>query len=164
MPSPVGHALAGVAIARLAPSRHRVLACATLAAVPDLDLLLPIMHRTATHSVTAVGLVFIVAAAVTGKVTRWRNAGLFALSYASHLLLDWLGADHRPPFGVQMLWPFSRRWFISGVDLFPQTTRALFTRAALLQNLHAIAVEAAIMLPVVVVVWKLKTKNLKPKT
>jgi len=153
MPSPVGHALAGIATARLGPTRRNVLLCAALAAVPDVDLLLPITHRTATHSVTAVGVTFIITATLTGQVTRWRTASLYALAYASHLLLDWLGADRRPPFGLEMLWPFSDRWFISGVDLFPQTTRALLTRAAIVQNLHAVVVETAILLPIVLIVW-----------
>jgi membrane-bound metal-dependent hydrolase YbcI (DUF457 family) len=161
MPSPVGHALAGAAVARLAPTRRHVLACATLAALPDLDLLLPIVHRTATHSVTAVAVTFIVAAMVTGEVTRWKTAAVCALAYASHLFLDWLGMDRRPPFGLQMLWPFSDRWFISGADLFPQTTRTLFTRAAILQNLHAVGVEVAIMLPIVLIVWSTKNSRLK---
>ncbi|MGH6742135.1 MAG: metal-dependent hydrolase [Bradyrhizobium sp.] len=153
MPSPIAHALAGAAIARLAPTRRHVIACATLAAVPDVDLLLPIMHRTVTHSVTAVGVTLIIAASVTGGVTRWKTAGLYALAYGSHLLLDWLGADPNPPFGIQMFWPFSNRWFISGADLFPPTIRGLVTRATMLQNLRAVAVEVAIILPIVSILW-----------
>src|SRR6266705_1400032 len=92
MPSPIGHALAGVAVswagqrrpptadrrAEPYPRRTRSLnltpmavVCAILAALPDIDLVLPGFHRTYTHSVTAVIVVTIVAAAMTGKVTRW---------------------------------------------------------------------------------------------
>ena len=45
------------------------------------------------------------------------------LAWSSHILLDWLGADANPPYGVQAFWPFSDTWFISGVDVFPGTER-----------------------------------------
>ena len=52
-----------------------------------------------------------------------RVAAMCAAAYGSHLLLDWLGADRYPPLGLQMLWPISKAWYISGVDLFRQTAR-----------------------------------------
>src|SRR5256885_15429968 len=82
MPSPIGHALGGVAVAwsvelvprfreSLRPISPRVTAiCAALAAAPDLDLVYPPIHRTVTHSVGAVALIFIVSMVVTGWVTR----------------------------------------------------------------------------------------------
>jgi hypothetical protein len=94
MPSPIGHALSGVAIAwtaSLAEPRHhsgRTLSdrwlpiYMALAAAPDLDLLVHGAHRTATHSVTAMLLVTIVAGVVTGQVTRLR-ASRFARRRAS---------------------------------------------------------------------------------
>src|SRR5262245_38452581 len=98
MPSPIGHALGGMAVAwaadlvdRRRSSPSVVAVCAGLAMLPDADLVAPGAHRLATHSVTAAALVFIVAAVVTGKVTR--DAVLYGLAYASHLLLDWLAAD-----------------------------------------------------------------------
>ena len=137
-----------------------LLVCGTLAAAPDLDLFYRHFHRTATHSVTAVALTFIIVAAVTGKVTRWRTATVCALAYASHLLLDWLGTDWSPPRGIQLLWPFSRRWFISGADLFRQTTtRHLFTMPIIVQNLVTVAQEVAILLPIVVVLWLVRIKT-----
>jgi membrane-bound metal-dependent hydrolase YbcI (DUF457 family) len=176
MPSPIGHALAGVAIAwttgladgRRSASDRLVPVCMALAAAPDLDLLIPGTHRTATHSVTALVLVTILAAAVTGRVTRgtaglddsrrstltrWRVALVCGLAYASHLLLDWLGADRFPPRGIQLLWPFSDRWFISDLDVFRQTARQHFlTPPIIRQNLAAVAQELAILLPILVVI------------
>jgi inner membrane protein len=175
MPSPIGHALSGVAIAWSASlaeprdGRGRTLAdrwlpiAVVLAAAPDLDLLVHGAHRTATHSVTAMLLVTIVAAAVTGQVTslgasrfgghaRWRVALLCGLSYGSHLLLDWLAADNYPPRGIQLLWPFSSRWFISDLDLFRQTARQeFFTAPIIRQNLVAVAQEGLILLPILAV-------------
>jgi inner membrane protein len=158
MPSPIGHAIAGVAVA-WAGDRRLAPVCAGLAALPDADLLLPGFHRTYTHSVTAVLVVTIVAAAVTGKVTRWRTALVCGAAYASHLLLDWLGADSHPPFGIQLLWPFSDRWFISGWDVFRETARQHFFEPAIVhQNALAVAQELTILLPLAALVWLVRVK------
>jgi membrane-bound metal-dependent hydrolase YbcI (DUF457 family) len=174
MPSPIGHALGGVAAAWSAehlpasPSGQEscgristalTLVCAVLAAAPDLDLLVPGFHRTVTHSVAAAVLVMIIAAGVTGWVTRrnrsclwdvWRIAGICGLAYASHILLDWLGTDPNPPFGIQALWPFSHQWFIAGWTIFPVTERrSFFSWAALATNTKAVAVEVIILGPLV---------------
>src|SRR3978361_740809 len=103
MPSPIGHALAGAAVALAAdiasPSlRPRIklnigLILAALAALPDLDLVYPPIHRAFTHSIGAVILITIIGAVVTGWVTGRRAIGFGALcgaAWASHLLLDWL--------------------------------------------------------------------------
>jgi len=188
MPSPIGHALSGVAIAWTASlaeppdSTGRTLSdrClpiyVALAAAPDLDLLVHGAHRTATHSVTAMLLVTIVAAAVTGQVTRlrasrfggqvspgaprvggsarWWIALLCGLSYGSHLLLDWLAADNYPPRGIELLWPFSSRWFISDLDLFRQTARQeFFTAPIIRQNVIAVAQEIVILLPLLALIY-----------
>ena len=184
MPSPIGHALGGVAAAWTADlvdgrrgERHRLLLLyMALAAAPDLDLLVPGSHRMATHSLFAMLLVFIIAAAVTAQVTprrasrfggqahlrtsrfggqaRWRTAAMCAAAYGSHLLLDWLGADNVPPRGIQLLWPVSDRWFISDLDLFRQTARQHFLSPAIMrQNAIAVAQELAIMVPVVALLW-----------
>jgi membrane-bound metal-dependent hydrolase YbcI (DUF457 family) len=181
VPSPIGHALAGAAIAwlsdvRTAPTRRpeavsrpgsaeslyiATVTCVGLAVLPDADLLLPIAHRTATHSVTAVAavaLLMIVAAAVTGKVTlRLVVAGVAA--YASHLLLDWQQADPTPPYGLQLLWPMSSTWFISGWDLFRGTERRqVFEAATMRRNLAAGLQEIAILAPIAAAAWLIRVK------
>ena len=76
-------------------------------------------------------------------------------AFASHLLLDWLGADPTPPNGVQLLWPFNDRWFISGLDLFRGTARRnLFTAQSMWINAAAIAQELAITGPIALFVWR----------
>jgi len=162
MPSPIGHALGGLVVVWVADlvdgppaGRDRLLLLyMALAAAPDLDLLVPGGHRTATHSLFAALLVFMIAAAVTGQVTRWRTATLCAAAYGSHLLLDWLGADNMPPRGIQLLWPVSDRWFISDLDLFRQTARRHFLTGPIMrENAIAVAQELAIMLPIVGLLW-----------
>jgi membrane-bound metal-dependent hydrolase YbcI (DUF457 family) len=201
MPSPVGHALAGVAVAwasDLAPGRRAwrttdpkaslfaraggklTLACGALAAAPDLDLFFPIRHRAVTHSLGAVIVIFIVAAAVTGWVTRMSSPALpgpgleperpappilriglmCAAAYGSHLFLDWLSVDTSFPYGLQALWPFSDGWYISGLDLFPGTERRhILSLAAFRTNLIAVSHEAAI-LPVLGLLWLVRVKAL----
>lgn len=193
MPSPLGHALAGAAIGLLAESRpftaslpsgrHRFsdadssppwllpVVAAAVAVAPDLDLVFEHfsihVHRSASHSIAATLLIFIVTMAVTGKVTgrgrgstkeerrmmnarveRWRWATTLAFAHLSHIVMDWLGQDPSVPHGLQALWPFSREFYISGIDLFPSTDRRLRTSPTAWQtNLWAIFVEGALMLP-----------------
>jgi inner membrane protein len=184
MPSPIGHALAGVAVAWSAEQLPGsaglarpfplgvTLSCVAIAVLPDADLLYLPIHRTVTHSIGATILVTILAIAVTGKVTRlstlrraqisgrssthpaahvaWGLVLMCAAAHASHLLLDWLGADPSAPFGIQALWPFSHRWFISGFDLFPPTVRRhVFSAASMAINVKAAVREIAIMGPIV---------------
>jgi membrane-bound metal-dependent hydrolase YbcI (DUF457 family) len=188
MPSPIGHALAGVAAAwsadlvpgdrawRTAPQfaswyeragNGLTLACVCLAVLPDLDLLMlpfkPETHRTVTHSVGAVLVVGLAAAAMARRVGRpvTRVALMCAAAYATHLFLDWLGADGFPPFGLQIFWPFSDGWFISGWDLFPQTARRQLLSPAIIRlNALAIAQETAILVPILVALWLVRVKAL----
>jgi membrane-bound metal-dependent hydrolase YbcI (DUF457 family) len=168
MPSPIGHALAGVSVAwagdaidRRRSSLRLVAICAVLATIADLDLLLPRYHRSITHSLFAVVFVLIISAAVTRGVTRWRIALLCTGAYASHLLLDWLGADTLPPFGIQILWPFVDRYFVSGLDLFAETERRHpFSGGTLYQNLWAAGQEVAIIAPVAIALWLIRVKAL----
>jgi len=173
MPSPIGHALGGVAAAwsaELIPAAESAgpiptistgltLVCAVLGAAPDLDLLVPGLHRTVTHSVGAIIFTTIIAAGVTGWVTRksgWKTSAVFRIAaicgaaYASHILLDWLGSDTNPPFGIQALWPFSHQWFIAPWTIFPMTERrSFFSLAAITTNVKAVGVEVLILGPVV---------------
>jgi membrane-bound metal-dependent hydrolase YbcI (DUF457 family) len=176
MPSPIGHALAGIAVAwaadlvpgdrawRTAPAGSSwyqraggglTLACAALGAAPDLDLAFA-EHRTVTHSLLAAVLVGVFAAALAANARRpiARIALMCAGAYGSHLLLDWLGADYYPPRGIQLLWPINHEWYISGLDVFRQTARLrVFTRGPMLTNLRAILQEVAILGPTVAALW-----------
>jgi membrane-bound metal-dependent hydrolase YbcI (DUF457 family) len=171
MPSPIGHALGGVAVAWIAdllPGRpagrlRLTLTCAGLAVLPDADLLLPIAHRTFTHSIGAVAIITIIAAAVTRKVTqgKWRIALTCGAAYASHVLLDWLQADPTPPYGLQALWPISSTWFISGWNIFRPTERQdFFEWVVMRSNLLAVIQELALLVPVVVALWRVRVKAL----
>src|SRR6266850_3934494 len=151
MPSPIGHALTGLAIGLLAEPANEPRAAwtgrsvsafaavgALTAALPDIDLLYPPMHRAVTHSVGATVSLMIIAAVVTGWVTgrvAWRWVLLLGAAHASHVLLDWLGTDRYDPAGLQALWPFTDRFYVSNWNVFPPTERRVWLPQALAINL-----------------------------
>ena len=183
MPSPVGHALAGVAVAwgadlvpgrrawRIAPADacwYRkagdglTVVCLALAAIPDADLLTS-SHRTFSHSISSVVVVALVAAVAAAWAHRpvVRIAGMSGAAYASHLFLDWLGVDTTPPEGIQVFWPFAHAWFISGFDLFRATEREnLFSAQAFWTNVLAVTQEIVLLAPVLVALWLVRVKAL----
>ena len=149
MPSPVGHALAGVAAAWLiggrlphgvhgtfflpfsrrtpAPSidltgrRMEIVLFGAAAIAPDLDLLFG-THSTYTHSIGAVLIVFALTMAVAG-VRQWRIALGVAAAWGSHILLDWVGSDTSPPIGIMALWPFDSGYYQSSLSIFDAISR-----------------------------------------
>ncbi|MBI4486726.1 MAG: metal-dependent hydrolase [Acidobacteria bacterium] len=165
MPSPIGHLVAGVAVAwTLDPraDRRLIATAAVLAALPDIDLALPFQHRTFTHSIVAVVAVTIIAAVVTRRVTNWpiwRVAAICGIAYGSHLLLDWLSADLSLPRGLQMLWPFSDRFYMSEWLVFALTERRdIFSMPSIVRNVRAVGQELAILGPILYAIWLIRVK------
>lgn len=174
MPSPLGHALAGLTIALAvepadAPVRRwwpglsdLAWAGAFVAVLPDIDLVYPPWHRSVTHSIGATVLIMIMAAAVTGKVTGrigWRWVWTLGAAHASHILLDWLGTDRLPPIGIEALWPFSHQYFLSGWNVFPPVERRLLNPAAIGINLWAAIFEVAVLGSMATLTWRAKRRR-----
>ncbi len=116
-----------------------------------------------THSLTAVAVVAIVAAlaAARARLPVTRIVIMCAGAWATHLLVDWLSADQSAPRGIQLLWPFDGRWFISGWDVFIGSERRdLFSAASMKMNVEAIAQEVAVLMPIVIVLWLVRVKAL----
>ena len=156
MPTPVGHALAGLAVAGFSagPARPRPLHVAVLvfcATAPDLDLVLRLIdganhHRGPSHSV---GLALLVG--LSGWLFRRLGVDLpspwvLSAAWGSHVLLDYLGIDTNPPFGEMALWPLTRDFFISPLPLFYDVPRA-FTAEAIRHNLIAVSIEVLVLAP-----------------
>jgi membrane-bound metal-dependent hydrolase YbcI (DUF457 family) len=184
MASPIGHMLAGIAVAWVAdlgpgqnrsrPALHQVswsrraggglaLAAAFLASAPDLDLLVAGFHRTATHSLVSSFVVALVAGliAARARLPVARVAAVCGVAWGTHMALDWLSADQSTPNGLQILWPFSDTWFISGWDVFAGAERREFLSAATIRrNLATIVQEIVILAPVVLGVWLVRVKAL----
>jgi membrane-bound metal-dependent hydrolase YbcI (DUF457 family) len=146
VPSPIGHALGGIAIAWGVAPRRDMAGAAILAAValaPDLDLLVN-SHREESHSIGAAVVAGLLAWTVT-RSPRWGAAT--ALAWGSHILLDWLSNDTRPPLGVMALWPFTRDYYKAGFELFPPISRRYWESRFWIYNLRAVVVELLILLP-----------------
>lgn len=175
MPSPVGHAVAGAALAlafepllqdRPGPSlRVALVSSVLLAALPDADLLYQPIHRAVTHSLGSAAAITILATVVTRWVTKSdavRFGLLCGIAWGSHSLLDWLGADPNPPRGIRVFWPISDAWYISDIDLFRGTERRqLLAWTSIVYNLKAIGQEVAILGPILVAcgVWRLQRRR-----
>jgi membrane-bound metal-dependent hydrolase YbcI (DUF457 family) len=161
MPSPVGHALGGLAVAFVvdAFARHPrltwpLLAAATALAVsPDLDLLAG-SHRTYSHSVGAVAIV----GAACWLFLRARHASsgavLLTAAYASHLPLDWLSKDTRAPSGLTALWPLTLEYYQSAWTVFGETSRRYWLpEEFIVSNLKEAMLEFTVMFPLLLIAW-----------
>lgn len=177
MASPLGHALAGWAIGRWpaadrAVSPWLVPACALLAVAPDLDFVPgwiagqpALYHQGVSHSFAAAGLV---AGAAALLISRGRDAlrcfGWLFAAYASHLAIDWLAGDTRPPIGMPLFWPLTDATYISPVPILPGISHSpmgVEGRAAWLASLldgynaYAVGIELLVCAPLLAVAeWR----------
>ena len=162
MPTPIGHALAGLAVAGIATrgdaSVPRTSVLVFCAVAPDLDLVLRFVdgmnhHRGPSHSVTAAVLVGVLGL-VLARGRPWKRlAPWAAAAWLSHVVLDYLGVDTSPPRGEMALWPFSDAFFASPIPLFYDVPRA-FDLASIRHNLTAVAIEIAILGPIGAFSWR----------
>jgi inner membrane protein len=171
MATPLGHALAGYAVYNFTNAAQGrgdlslTLLCVFMATAPDLDFLPGLLvgkpalyHQGITHSLGAALLASLAAAGVWG-LRRRSFLAVFRccfIAYLSHLILDLLGTDKRPPYGIPLLWPISNEHFVSPVPILlgvrhaaTATTPTQEWALALLHphNLAAIAWETIVVLP-----------------
>ena len=164
MPSPVGHALGGLAVGLLACSRPEwrlVATCAVAAALPDVDFLLPIQHRGVSHSLGAATLAGVAAFAwlrLRSSRDATRVSVAVAFAYATHVLFDWLGADSSAPRGLMALWPFSSAFYISDLDVFHSVDRRYWREGFWRRNSIAGVRELLILMPLIVAAWFVKRR------
>ena len=164
MPSPLGHALGGLAAGWIASSatrnRSRVLDAGWFAAAgmaADLDLLVG-AHSGPTHSVGATAIVGLLAY----LMTRRRSFSLaVSAAYASHIVLDWLGSDRAPPIGIMALWPLSRDYHESSLHVFHAVSRRYWQPDFWALNMHAVAREVIVLGPIAALIfwWRSRHAN-----
>ena len=143
--------MGGIAIGWGSVPRRDMAGAAILAAVsiaPDLDLLIS-SHRGESHSIGAALAAGVIAWAVT-RSPRW--AAAVTLAWGSHILLDWLSNDTRPPLGVMALWPFTRDYYKAGIEIFPPVSRRYWESRFWIYNLKAVVMELLILLPIATLV------------
>jgi len=168
MPSPLGHAIAGIAAGWVATSpfpvvRQRVVQAAWLAGLamaPDFDLLIG-RHSGETHSLGAAALAASAAAVWRWPVaaTRWRIWLAAFLAWSSHPLLDALSPDNSPPIGVMAFWPVSHAYLQTGLAVFAPIWRWPFTQRMLRHDVYAVAREIAILTPILIAIFFLRRRR-----
>ena len=140
-----------------------------IANLPDLDILpgvlqgdLSVFHHQQTHSLAAA----ILFGLLIGLLGRWwqGNGVRWALwaggLYLSHIILDLSLNDPSPPYGLQLLWPFSESYFMFPFTPFVSFSyaRSVIGTVALLfspHNLNTMAKEIVLMAPLVGLAWYL---------
>jgi membrane-bound metal-dependent hydrolase YbcI (DUF457 family) len=175
MPSPLGHAIAGLTVHVLACRRRhelldwpRVALTAGAALAPDLDLLLRFVDGRNHHGGAMHGLGFAILAGAAGfllaRVRRWVRPGALgvavAFAWSSHVLLDYLNVDTHPPIGILALWPFSRAYYKFPWPIFLDIGRTL-EWSTMGHNALAAAWEAALLLPLLVWAWRSRTRSIE---
>jgi membrane-bound metal-dependent hydrolase YbcI (DUF457 family) len=122
-----------------------------MAIAPDLDLLIG-THRGASHSVGAAVIAGVVAW-LASRSPRWAAAA--AAAWTSHVLLDWLSNDTRPPVGIMALWPATHSYYKAAIEIFPPVSRRYWESRFWLYNLRAVVTEIVILGPIAAaVVWR----------
>jgi len=138
--------------------------------LPDFDFIVGfvagypgLFHRGISHTVVA-AIAFGVA---VGAWCQWQGrarfvptALAFGTGYLSHLVLDAVTIDHRPPFGGQFFWPFSSEYFLSPVTIFSEIlidgrTRADFIRTTVNWQTVGVLLREAGIVAVTVGAWML---------
>ena len=173
MPSPIGHALAGLIVhvlsARDASERsnlRRAALMAGAATAPDLDLLFTFVdgrnhHQAETHSIGAAGLAAVVVW-ILARLLKWpRPAALGAFAgcaWLTHLILDYLGLDTHPPIGIMALWPFQPGYFKAPWTIFLDIGRTL-EWATVRHDALAVGWEIVLLGPLLVASWRLRAPS-----
>jgi hypothetical protein len=181
VPSPLGHAVAGLAAGWLiagapalkspinptAPLANQpwiatwrgAIVFASLAVAPDLDLLFH-AHSMYTHSLGAALAVLLTVAALTpAHARRWTAAFACGAAYASHTLLDWMGNDTTPPIGIMALWPFTSEYYESNLHFFMAITRRYWLPGFWTHNLIAMFREVGTLVPLAVAIYFLRRRR-----
>ena len=179
MALPIAHAAAGYLVHRAAhrgPSRgdpaktwRRAALFMLVGNLPDFDFLIGfvlgrpgLVHRGVSHTVLA-AFAFGALAGWIGR--RWRDepfgptAVAFGAAYASHLVVDWLTIDSRPPAGGQFLWPFSEAYFSSPITIFGEIyidgiTRSGFLGTVLAWPTVAVLAREAVIAASMIALWR----------
>ena len=166
MPTPVAHALAGVALylgaTRKASREDWSFAGALVVAAwfPDLDFGLGFLtgvnyHHYFTHSIgftllfTAITYIW----ARKVRVSPFRYSLWVGFAYASHLCLDLFSKDKAAPYGLELFWPLSDRFFMSSLTVFDNICRGTLAKLFGLNNWLAVRREVLILGPIVLGLW-----------
>jgi len=161
VPSPVGHALGGLIVGEvLAPSA--LVICAVAGVLPDIDFAWG-GHNRETHSLGA--------ALIAGLVVlAWKRSPRLAIavtvSWATHVLFDWLGSDDTPPLGVMALWPLNTNFYFANAFVFEAISRRYWLDNFITHNAWAVIKEVLILGPLAIIafLWQVRRRYRRPGT
>lgn len=163
MPTPVGHSLVGATL-YLAFSRaerpwgewRTTLLCVASASAADLDFLVGAatgdwsrFHQGISHSlVVALALGLAMAALPLSGLGGWgRRWAVFTALAVSHLALDLVTQDAKPPYGIPLFWPLSSVVVHAPVSVFPFTRRGSWAAILTPANWWGVVVEILVLTP-----------------
>ncbi len=167
MPTPVGHALGGLAVILATENREPrhdstlTLACVCAALLPDLDFVIgPFAgrsyHHYFTHSLGFAALFLLLATLLSrigGRQLPIRDGAVVAAAYLSHIVLDLLAIDSSPPFGVELFWPISAAFYISPFTVFDDIWRGSLAILFGSHNRVSVAREVLLLAPASALLW-----------
>jgi len=168
MATPYGHALMGLSLLNLCFPRPTALSNQSglimggtllVALFPDLDFLPGLLigqpshfHQGPFHSLglavglaLAVGLILILIKRSSSIIPV---AGFVFILILSHLVMDYLSEDNRPPIGFPFFWPFSDQRVNSAVSIFPHAIRDITRPEFWRQNSLVFMVESLLLWPI----------------
>ncbi len=175
MSSPFGHSIAGYILAAHESKTLKVQSVKTLilylfvANAPDLDFIPGalmgkpnLFHHGISHSLGAAVLFSMVFAFLIGRrKNQYMKAFLIGFSlYCSHLFLDYISIDGRPPPGIPILWPLSNEYFIFPYPILPPIMHSGLDHATIgqflddlfsMHNLYVVFLEFLAMIPVLLI-------------
>lgn len=178
MPTPVGHSLFGLAVYMIkkgepldAKDIGGVAIYASLSNLPDIDLApitiygfkaVSMFHQQYTHNLGFAVISSLFVACIATCFFRKRFVSVFPLFFFlvySHILLDCMGHDTNPPYGVQLFWPLSDDNFLSPISLFIGVAKASPGELFSLWNFVAVLIELVVFLPVIGVVHTINSRQ-----
>jgi membrane-bound metal-dependent hydrolase YbcI (DUF457 family) len=146
----------------MAPSA--LILCAAAGVAPDVDFLWG-GHNRQTHSL---GAAVLAGLAVFAWKRNPKLAVAVTLSWASHVLFDWLGSDDTPPLGVMALWPINSNFYFANAFVFEAISRRYWLDNFITHNAWAVITEIAILGPLVAVIigarWRARRRSRRPGT
>ena len=178
MPTPIGHSLAGAIIyavstkgKNLLKSWRWLVSCVAFAALADIDFLPGLfgrlelanrLHRHLTHTLLFAIAVSGIAFGVLRILKRPRPVrGCFILfcCMGSHILLDLLGKDFRPPIGVPFLSPFTAKSFKIPVGFFLDLHKDTYAEIFSLRTAGILVHEVLLFGGILVIIAALKLRR-----
>jgi len=180
MCSPVGHTFLGYSVSLDSSVFVKwrkwwiIILIIFMSNLPDIDFCFGYLkgdpnlyHHQWTHSLTfvfAVALLFGLGYRLFTRKPGLKVGCIVAVILISHLLLDIFCKDTRVPYGIQLFWPMSQKFFISPMTFLRDVSKASSNRAFLSSlfcwhNFWTVMTEVAVLGPILLSVWVWRRKK-----